>query len=276
MTGQSVIPFQFDGKDITVLSIDGEAWFPAAAVCRMLDIANSRDAVSRLDAEEKRGVVITDTFIEQGLSSAPRGTTITLVNESGVYELAHSSRKEEAKKFWKWVKKEVLPSIRKTGSYGSPPLAPPVALTRREILLMALEAEERAEKLEAKLIQAEQFVGRLTLENEDMRPAARALSLVTAHESITPRAAAKALNIKPMTLQAWFRENKWTHKGSGTTLPQQDKINSGYLELKYYDYGSDDGEYYDQPAQGRRPQVMVTGLGMQKLAKIFVNSAPST
>ena len=89
---------------------DGEIWFVAKDVCKVLSIKNHKDAVSRLDDDEKDEVGITD----------PIGRTqkTLIVNESGLYSLVFMSRKPEAKKFRKWVTSEVLPSIRKTGSYS--------------------------------------------------------------------------------------------------------------------------------------------------------------
>ena len=89
---------------------DGEIWFVAKDVCKVLSIKNHKDAVSRLDDNEKDEVGITD----------PIGRTqkTLIVNESGLYSLVFMSRKPEAKKFRKWVTSEVLPSIRKTGSYS--------------------------------------------------------------------------------------------------------------------------------------------------------------
>ncbi len=89
---------------------DGEILWVAVDVCKTLGLKNHRDAVSRLDEDEKDYVGITDAIgrIRQTL----------VVNESGLYHLIFMSRKSEAKKFRKWVTSEVLPSIRKTGIYS--------------------------------------------------------------------------------------------------------------------------------------------------------------
>ncbi|MBL4662151.1 MAG: hypothetical protein JKY22_00960, partial [Flavobacteriaceae bacterium] len=78
-------------------------------VCKLLDIKNTSDAVSRLDDDEK-GVSVIPT---------PSGEQEKLIiSESGLYALIFKSKKPSAKKFRKWVTKEVIPSIRKTGAYG--------------------------------------------------------------------------------------------------------------------------------------------------------------
>ena len=96
---------------IRTLNLDGEPWFVAADVCKALLIVNSRDALTRIDDDEK-GVVSTDT---------PGGRQeVTIVNEPGLYALILSSRKPEAKAFKRWITHEVIPAIRKHGAYISP------------------------------------------------------------------------------------------------------------------------------------------------------------
>lgn len=102
--------FNFDSQSLRTITRNGEPWFVAADVCEVLTIANNRDAVARLDYDEK-GVASIDT---------PGGQQeVTIINESGLYSLILTSRKPEAKRFKKWVTSEVLPTIRKTGSYAS-------------------------------------------------------------------------------------------------------------------------------------------------------------
>ena len=96
--------------NLTTIEIEGEAWFVANEVCKLLDIKNTSDAVSRLDDDEKSTIVLTD-----GTSGNPNKT---IISESGLYALIFKSKKPSAKKFRKWVTKEVIPAIRKTGSYG--------------------------------------------------------------------------------------------------------------------------------------------------------------
>lgn len=91
---------------IRAIEKDGAPWFVAADVCRALEIANTTDALSRLDEDEKYRLNL-------GL---PGGVT-WCVNEPGLYALVLGSRKPEAKAFKRWITHEVLPSIRKTGSY---------------------------------------------------------------------------------------------------------------------------------------------------------------
>lgn len=111
MTGQvEVFNFSQEKAPIRVQLINSEPWFVAKDVCEVLGIANHKDAASRLDEDERRGVGITDPI--------GRPQTVTAVSESGLYSLIFQSRKAEAKKFRKWVTSEVLPSIRKKGYYG--------------------------------------------------------------------------------------------------------------------------------------------------------------
>lgn len=107
-----VFSFSSTNIPVRVQLIHGEPWFVAADVCRILGISNNRDAVSRLDEDERMdGVGITDTV--------GRKNYVTIVSESGLYSLIFQSRKPEARKFRKWVTGEVLPSIRKNGYYGT-------------------------------------------------------------------------------------------------------------------------------------------------------------
>lgn len=96
---------------IRTLNIDGEPWFVANDVCRVLNIKNSRDAISRLDYDEKNTVTISD---------GNRGNSnVNIVSEPGLYLLIFASRKPEAHAFRRWIAHEVIPSIRKTGHYSA-------------------------------------------------------------------------------------------------------------------------------------------------------------
>ncbi|MGE8207746.1 BRO family protein [Heyndrickxia sp. NPDC080065] len=107
--------FNFKGRDLRMIIQNNEPWFVAKDVCVILEISNSRDAVYRLDEDEKAMSVIPTQFGNKEMN---------IINESGLYELIFSSRKPEAKIFKKWVKQEVLPSIRKTGSYSTEKVVP--------------------------------------------------------------------------------------------------------------------------------------------------------
>lgn len=94
---------------VTVIDIDGEPWFVAADVCRILGIVNTSDALSSLDDDEKLTSVI---------PRAGQNRSVNLVSESGLYELIFRSNKPIAKTFRRWLRKEVLPALRKTGTYS--------------------------------------------------------------------------------------------------------------------------------------------------------------
>ena len=122
--------------DIRTVIIDGAPWFVGIDVCRALDIRNNRDAMSRLDDDEK-GVEFIDT---------PGGRQkLSIVNESGIYALVLGSRKPEAKAFKRWITHEVIPEIRKTGAY-TPTLSQAELLVAQANLL--LEQEQRVKALE--------------------------------------------------------------------------------------------------------------------------------
>lgn len=93
-----------------VIDRSGNPWFILTEVCKKLGIANAADTASRLDAEEKANIRLDD--------SVGRNRVATIINESGLYSVILGSKKPEAKAFKKWVTTEVLPQIRKTGSYN--------------------------------------------------------------------------------------------------------------------------------------------------------------
>lgn len=111
--------------------IDNEPWFVGKDVAEALGYKNVRDSLARhIDSDDKRdGVVIHDSM---GREQKP-----IIINESGLYSLILSSKLESAKKFKHWVTSEVLPTLRKTGSYAKVPTDP------RELLMLTIKAHEQ-------------------------------------------------------------------------------------------------------------------------------------
>lgn len=99
--------------DLATVEIEGEIWFVASDVCTLLGLTNVTEALRPLDDDEK----LTSDILRAGQTRK-----VNLVNESGLYALIFRSKKPSALKFRKWVTKEVIPSIRKTGSFhnGTP------------------------------------------------------------------------------------------------------------------------------------------------------------
>lgn len=123
--------------EIRTVTIDGEPWFAGIDVATALGYSNTRAALSRhVDSDDKNTVAIPD-----GNKGNPNQTVI---NESGLYALIFGSKLESAKRFKHWVTSEVLPSIRKTGSYK------PMTIPEQIQLLAQGNAnhEERIVKLE--------------------------------------------------------------------------------------------------------------------------------
>jgi prophage antirepressor-like protein len=128
---QQLAPFDFEGRQVRIVTdAQGEPWFVAADVLSTISL--DRKALERLDDDEK------------GVNSihTPGGVQeMTTVNEPGLYALVLGSRKAEAKRFKRWVTHEVLPAIRKTGSYAVPAIAALPAPTQDRVTSLLLIGE---------------------------------------------------------------------------------------------------------------------------------------
>ena len=112
-----VIPFMYEDTEVRVIKDDeGNPWWVAVDVCNILDIKNPTQAVQQLDEDER------------AMQNIGRQGNTWNINESGLYALIIRSNKPAAKKFRKWITSEVLPAIRKTGSYTAPAKRQPKAL----------------------------------------------------------------------------------------------------------------------------------------------------
>ena len=134
--------FNFDSATVRTLQRDGEPWFVATDVCEVLTIANPSQALSRLDDDERTLITV---------EGAPNGLPVNVISESGLYSLTLTSRKPIAKRLKKWVTSEVLPMIRKTGSYigvQAAPAAPTTASMFFQSVQVMLEMEGRTAALE--------------------------------------------------------------------------------------------------------------------------------
>ncbi|ASX26105.1 BRO-N domain-containing protein [Candidatus Williamhamiltonella defendens] len=127
MTKLIVNPFTFENHQIRIIIKNNEPWFVAQDICNVLKIVNSRDALSKLDNDEK-DVGLTDTLGGQ--------QSMNIISESGMYTLVLRCRDAVKQgtlphRFRKWVTNEVLPSIRKTSKYDHPqPQTQPKAVER--------------------------------------------------------------------------------------------------------------------------------------------------
>lgn len=122
---------------IRTIEIDGEPWFVGNDIAKALGYANPRSAlIKHIDEED---VAIRDTLDNRGVMQPTK-----IINESGMYALIIISELPSAKKFKRWITKEVIPSIVKTGSYNLPQLTP-----NQMMLQLAQNAVEMEKRLEA-------------------------------------------------------------------------------------------------------------------------------
>lgn len=180
---------------IRVLTIQGEPWFVAADVCRALAIKNGRDALSRLDDDERMTVGSTDGH------SGQRGGAqqYNIVNEPGLYTLILGSRKPEAKAFKRWITHEILPSIRKYGAY-----IPDELLDAPEALQQLCEALLEERRKNAQLTQKAVYFDRF----------------VASGYSTNLRTTAKELDIPEKKFVQFLLDQHFLYRSpSGTLLP---------------------------------------------------------
>lgn len=141
MNENGIQVWNYESSEIRTVQVNGEPWFVLSDVCKVLEISNSRNISSRLEPDEK-GVTLVDT-----LGGAQQ---MTIINESGLYTVILRSDKPQAKPFRKWVTSEVLPSIRKHGSYSvqsqfadlSPQLQVLIQMETRQKQIEARQAEQ--------------------------------------------------------------------------------------------------------------------------------------
>ncbi len=122
--------FKYESKKVRTVIKDGEPWFVLKDVCVVLGITNPTVVSNRLEEDE------VTKYNLGGLSGDSN-----IINESGLYSVILLSRKPEAKRFKKWITSEVLPEIRKTGSYLRTPR------TYIQALEALLESEKEKERL---------------------------------------------------------------------------------------------------------------------------------
>jgi len=123
----------FEDHTVRMILRDGEPWFVGKDVCKALGHTNSHVLLSRLDEDEKAAVNISYT----SANGTVQGREVSIISEPAVYQLVFTSRVDAAKRFKRWLAHEVLPAIRKTGTYS----AAKRALTPEQIDLL-----HRAEK----------------------------------------------------------------------------------------------------------------------------------
>lgn len=240
---------------VRTMMISGSPWFVAKDVCECLGITKHRDAVSRLDGDE-RGSVEVDTL---------GGTQqMAAVNEYGLYNLVLSSRKPSAKAFKRWITHEVIPAIRKHGAYMTGETLEQ-ALTSPDFLIR-LATELKTEQEARKMAEAQIEANKPKVLFAD--------SVAASHGSILVGELAKLLNqngidIGQNRLFNWLRENGYLicRKGTDYNMPTQRSMELQLFSIKETAITHSDGHVSISKT------VKVTGKGQLYFVNKFLKGA---
>lgn len=241
---------------VRTMVINGSPWFVAKDVCECLDINNSRQALARLDSDEKNSVILND--------GTPGNPEKGIVNEYGLYSLVLSSRKPSAKAFKRWITHEVIPAIRKHGAYMTGETLEQ-ALTSPDFLIRLateLKTEQEARRLAEQKIEA------------DKPKVLFADSVAASHGSILVGELEKLLNqngidIGQNRLFNWLRENGYLicRKGTDYNMPTQRSMEMQLFSIKETAITHSDGHVSISKT------VKVTGKGQLYFVNKFLKGA---
>lgn len=207
---------------------NGEPWFVAADVCKALELANARDAVKKLDDDEKMTVDSTDGH------SGHRGgaQSFNIINEPGLYSLVLGSRKPQAKAFKRWITHDVIPSIRRHGMYATDEtidaiLADPDFGIR---LLTELKEERRKNRLLIEENEAKQKTIEL------MQPKVSYYDSILASDSlIQSTLIAKDYGMSARRFNNLLHDLGVQYSMCGTWILYQKYADEGYMQSRTYD-----------------------------------------
>ena len=248
--------------EVRTMMRDGEPWFVAADVCRALEIVNHKDALTRLDSDEKSGVALTDPHGREQITN--------IINEAGLYALVLGSRKPEAKAFKRWMTHEVIPSIRKNGAYLTPEAAYKMLSDPQNLIQLLTTLSEKNE--EVKLLtseSAEKDRKIAALENEcDIRrrqtikycaKAMYADAAIGKGENLTIRETAKELGVKESDFTKMLVDRKYLYRRASKQnrlFPYATPKCQGVFVVKEIEFGN--GLMFQS-------QTLVTPIGRAKL-----------
>lgn len=198
--------FNFENQNVRTVIIDSEIWFVASDVTKILGYQNGRDAISKhcLDGVAKK-YTIKDVV--------NRIQEMTIINESGIYQLVMASKMPNAIKFKQWVTEKILPSIRKTGSYS---VTPKKELSIEEMTLLVIQ------NMQSKIADQQKQL-------EEQKPKVEfAEKIVNTKNGVSIGDFAKAIGIGQNKLFDWLRKNKYLMSNN---IPYQQYIDNGYFKV---------------------------------------------
>lgn len=246
--------FDFEGKQVRTLEIKNEPWFVGKDVADILSYSDTNQAIRKhVDNEDK----LTRQFNGSG-----QNRNMTIINESGVYALIFGSKMPNAKKFKHWVTSEVLPAIRKHGTYMTDEKA--FDITHNKSGLADL-LQQAADQLRQKDVQINQ-----------MKPKALFADAVATSESdILIGQLAKILRQNGYEtgqnrLFKWLREHHYLcSKGTRHNQPTQKAMELGLFKVKERTINNPDG------SSQITVTTKVTGKGQQYFINRFLSLEPS-
>lgn len=219
--------------------------FCAMDLCHALGYSNGRDAVAKhVDSED---VAKRDTLTKGGTQQ------LTFVTESGMYALILGSKLPQAKQFKHWVTSEVLPSIRKTGSYSVE------QLSRKQLALMVVQAEEEKERLALENKHQAEII------EEQKSKVVFADAVIGSENNILIRDLAKLIcqngyEIGEIRLYRWLRENKYL---TLENKPMQRYVEQGLFYIE-------EGTHTEKGVMKSHTVTKVTGKGQNYFINKFL------
>jgi prophage antirepressor-like protein len=230
---------------VQVIELNGEPMFVGKDVASMLGYALPTKAVNEHVDIDDRKILEYKAFSKTEKASLWQGNDYsdkTLINESGLYSLILSSKLESAKRFKRWVTSEVLPSIRKTGSYNLPG-------TYLDALKQLVASEEEKQ--------------RLALECSEMKPKAEYYDDLVERGHLTNfRDTAKELGMGQKAFVEMLIGKGYVYRDKGGKLKPYAKYTPKYFEVK--DFKSESGSHTGT-------QTLITPDGKAEFGKIIKN-----
>ncbi|KPG27948.1 phage antirepressor [Mycobacteroides immunogenum] len=240
-----------------VRDLDGNPLFVLTDLCRVLELSNTSMVAERID----------EAAISQAdISSGGQRRRVTVVNEPGMYEVVIRSDKPEAAKFRRWITGEVLPAIRKTGTYSRYPAQPTELPSKRQLAQMVIDAEDRAEAETRARVEAESRAKELAIPASAWSHMADSTGDYAVDDAAKVLSRDPAINIGRGRLFSFMAAEGWIFRDKATSRwkAYQTQVDTGRLVEKL---GS---PYLHEPTGEMKlpaPTIRVTAKGLAELHK---------